>query len=299
MYAKKSNTMRARKGFSLVELLLAVVVLGILSAMLIAAGTASQTKARVSVAMNDLDSFKSATYQMLMTHPDVMKYRDDKPNDSIKKIVEYINAEVDETFQLSVATDFAGESGACAYTTTLRDPWGNPYGLYIYTDTNTSGTTDAAGNTITNGKITYADKAGTDLKESDSCVYLVFASAGKNGTGGPMGIDGANFDATTGEITSAKNMINNSDGIDDLGMIIRILNGSTYPASFGSDTATLGTLKSVQWIYGVPNAATSGICYDYTTGGDKTPTKGGSIDQYPDYNSASAVYTAKVAGTWS
>lgn len=305
MFIKKNKMMRSRKGFSLVELLIAVVVLGILSAMLIAAGTASQNKARVAVAMNDLDSFKNATYKMLMTHPDVMKYRDDKPSDSIKKIVGFINEEVDESFQLSMTSDHAKKSGACAYTTNLRDPWGNPYGVYIYTDTNTSGASDSTGAAIPDHCITYTGSDRNFLKESDSCVYIVFASAGKNGTGGPMGIDGANFNATTGRITAGANMINNSDGIDDLGLIVRILNGSTYTATFGSDTSTLGALKEVQWIYGVPHGTPAGICYDYKTPKKMTASEGGSIDEFPDFNKATetgnagAPYNAKVAGTWA
>ena len=60
-----SATKSPKKGFSLVELLIAVVVLGILSAMVLAAGTASQNKARMSVAQNDLDGIKNSVYQAL------------------------------------------------------------------------------------------------------------------------------------------------------------------------------------------------------------------------------------------
>ena len=87
-----------RKGFSLVELLIAVVVLGILGAMLIAAGTAAQNKARVSVASNDIDSVRNAVYTAFMMKPQVMQYTDNTDNWA-KIVVDNINAELDENWQ--------------------------------------------------------------------------------------------------------------------------------------------------------------------------------------------------------
>ncbi len=286
---------KTRLGFSLVELLIAVVVLGILGAMLIAAGTASQNRARVAVAQNDIDSVKNAVYQALMLHPEVMQMTDSAANNA--KIITYISNEMDEDWQLymcntsntsestdtakapiaaetgcwTTTTNMVASSGAVAQTLNHMDPWGNPYGVYIYTDTMTK---------------EYNDAAGTALDAADSCCYIVICSAGTNGTGGPMGISGdAKTNPSVNNWLDPAKMINNTDGIDDLGVIIRILNGSTTMATFGWDNATLGTLKNYQWVFGKVGTDAKGGTYTRNSSGNMTTAsyaKSGSIDQYPD-----------------
>lgn len=279
----------ARRGFSLVELLIAVVVLGILSAMVLAAGTASQNRARVGVAQNDLDSMKNAAYQALMANPKFMKYSDVTPG-GISAIIDAINLELDEAWQFTPcgvalpegATEEQKKaalsslaSGGVAYTKNQRDPWGSPYSLYVYTDDCTTG---------------YNDATGTPCGNSDSVVTVVIASAGRNGTGVGLGFDGTNVQAgsSTNALDLRTAMVNNTDGIDDMGVIIRNKNGQLLTASFGYDNATLGLLKGVQWVFGVRTSAGTGapafngVYYNYlaATPGNVTPTKGGSIDQF-------------------
>lgn len=260
----------ARSGFSLVELLIAVVVLGILSAMVLAAGTASQNRARVGVAQNDLDSLKNAVYQALMANPKFMKYTDSTIG-AIELVVDAINLELDDAWQFEILDGGSGlKSGAIGYTATQRDPWGSPYCLYIYTDSCTTG---------------YHDESGTPCKESDSVVTVVIASAGRNGTGVGLGANGNNIDAndTTNKLGSRDDMVNNTDGIDDMGVIVRNKNGQLLTATFGYDSASLGLMKGVQWVFGVNPAAgatVSGVYHDYTTGNPATPNKAASIDQF-------------------
>lgn len=259
-----------RKAFSLVEILIAIVVIGILVALSIVAGTSAQNKARLAVARNDLDSMKNSVYQALLTYPEVMRYKDDDTNWATN-LVEYINSELDDSWTLKMVpgNETNTVSGGIAYTETYRDPWGAPYGVYAYTDSHAD---------------VYRDETGAALSDSDSVLYIVIMSAGPNGTGGPMGYDGSNASGTTRDIVSSTAMVNNTDGIDDVGIIIRVLNGSTYYASFGFKDADLGTLEGDQWILGeIGASAQGGIYRDFA--GESSPTSivyAGSLDHIPN-----------------
>lgn len=271
----KKMLKKARAGFSLVELLIAVVVLGILSSMLIAAGTASQSKARMAVAQNDLDSLKNSIYQGMMAHPNMMKMTDGDPQ-TMKTIIDYMNSELDDAWQLELVGT-PQDSGLVAYTKIQKDPWGNPYGLYVFTnDTHTS----------------YLDDTGNPLSASDSCMYIAVVSAGRNGTGGPIGVGGNNLN-TDGSLEATVKGVCNTDGIDDLGVILRIKNGTLMTASFGTDQSTLGTLKDIQWILGRPMGS-GGILYDFngagTSYGQPTDCVAGSIDYVYDVASVNSKY---------
>lgn len=266
---KKMDAKTRRKAFSLIELLVAVVVVGILVALSIVAGAAAQNKARLSVARNDLDSIKNSVYQALLAHPEVMKYRDDTSNWA-SELITFINSELDESWKLAPVPGNEGNavSGGIAYTETYRDPWDSPYGVYAYTDSHAS---------------VYRDETGAQLSDSDSALYIVICSAGSNGTGGPLGFDGTNVTGGTSDIASSTAMVNNSDGIDDVGIVIRVLNGSTYFASFGFDDGDLGNMKDNQWIFGEVGGTQGGVYHDYQ--GESSPTGityAGSLDHIPN-----------------
>lgn len=277
--AKKIIT-KVRAGFSLVELLIAVVVLGILSSMLIAAGTASQSKARMSVAQNDLDSLKNSIYQGMMAHPNIMKMKDSE--ETFKTVIDYMNSELDDAWQLErIGTPV--NSGLVAYSRIHRNPWGNPYGVYVFTnDTHTA----------------YLNEKGEALGAADSCMYIVVASAGRNGTGGPLGVGGANL-TTEGTLETSVKGVCNTDGIDDLGVILRIKNGTLMTASFGTDQSTLGALKDVQWIFGRP-VGSGGHLYDFTGAGTEhnqpANAVAGSIDFVYDATMVEKMYATNTSG---
>lgn len=283
----KKFVTKVRKGFSLVELLIAVVVLGILGAMLIAAGTAAQNKARVSVASNDIDSVRNAVYTAFMMKPNVMQYTDDTTNWA-QIVVDNINTELDENWQWELLPEVKNApqgkpaSGPIAQTPRMRDPWKNPYTMYIYTDSFTTTYDDETSQGATKKK----------LPPSDSVMYVVIASAGPNGTGVGMGMNGdIALDTTTGIAIdgSRQNMVNNTDGVDDLGVVLRIRNGSTTQATFGWDAAQLGTLKDTIWVFCGKAGGDKTVVGKYTTKsgssialqGEGYPN-GSSLDTFPN-----------------
>lgn len=274
---------KVRKGFSLVELLIAVVVLGILGAMLLAAGTAAQTKARVAVASNDIDSVRNAVYTAFTMKTSFMQMHDNAT--TFQAIVEAVNAELDENWEWEPigGTAYPAQSGAIAQTKMQRDPWGNPYTMYVYTDDHT--TKYAAGRGEL-GASDYDAQMNNHMTPADSCIYLVIASAGPNGTGVGMGSDGQNgFSGTTATQAAC---VNNTDGIDDIGVVIRMLNGSTTMATFGWASAALGTLEFCNW-YFCGNDSTP-VAGKWTklenTGGvselTTAPTYGSSLELFPN-----------------
>lgn len=281
MTRQKCGEKKYRRGVTLVELLGVMAVVAILAAIAIGGITAARDSANETTVQSDIRTYQMAVQQALVQHPEIMKFTATKPANGVEVLVGYINDQIEEQWKFEVLTG-ATDSGGVAGSAIKRDAWGNPYGLYIYFD-------DKAP--------TYNDKTGAPLNDSNSCVYIVIVSAGKNSTGGPVGVTGDNYDATTRKIVSATAMVNNTDGKDDIGTIIRVLNGDIYTASFGVDKTTLGKLKNIQWIYGVP-ASTGGVNYDFTAESNKSASAAGSIDQY--YDESAVVAAAKqLFGTWS
>lgn len=278
---EKQIWMKKRRGMTLLELLGVMAVIAIISVISVGGITAARDSANETSVSSDIRTYQMAVQQVLVQHPEVMKYIATKPTNAVEQFTQMLNSQMESSWQFDVLSGNT-DSGGIGGSSIKRDAWGNPYGLYIYFD-------DKAP--------TYTDKTGTALKDSDSCVYIVICSAGKNSTGGPMGADGNNFDAGTRKIISAAEMVNNTDGVDDIGVIVRILNGDVYAATFGVDKATLGKLDDMNWIFGVPSA-TGGKCYDFANVADKTAITGGSLDVYYDSLTLASI-TGGVVGTWS
>ena len=270
-----------RRGSTLVELLGVMAVIAIISVIAVGGITAARDSANETSVQSDIRTFQTSIQQVLVQHPEIMKFTATNPTNAADLFVSYLNDQVEEQWAFERLTGNA-DSGGIAGTSIKRDAWGNPYGLYIYFDTNAT---------------TYTTREGTPLKDTDSCVNIAVVSAGKNSTGGPTGINGSNINQENRKLVSASEMVNNTDGVDDLGVIVRVLNGDVYTATFGLDKTTLGSLEDMQWIYGKPSA-TGGICYDFVAGTPKTATTAGSVDKYYDNLQVDSA-NQTLFGTWS
>ncbi|MBQ7577738.1 MAG: type II secretion system protein [Synergistaceae bacterium] len=67
---KKDN--KSRKGFTLVELLIVIVVIGILSAMMMLSSTEAMSSARAAKIISDLRNLKTAVIAWYVDHPDLV-----------------------------------------------------------------------------------------------------------------------------------------------------------------------------------------------------------------------------------
>lgn len=130
---------KARKGFSLIELLVAIVVLAILGAITITAGTAAQRRARVTSAMTVFDNYRLAFNTAVMDHPGLVTDREDAwvapdgtgtgalytSKESFDRLVGYMNRSLSLDLQLTWNADGYYESSG-------NDPWGGKYVLLEY-----------------------------------------------------------------------------------------------------------------------------------------------------------------------
>lgn len=270
---ESDNAEKKRKlhGFNMMELVFGMVILAILMAIAVGGALSARDQAQLTSVQNDLKVYESSIRQMLVQYPNIMKYST-KTSSNGKNvsaiILEKLNSSLEQEWHFSGEFKTAGgstpQNGAIAYTTTKRDAWGNPYGLYIYTDDLTS---------------TYIGKDGKPLKDDSSQFYFVVASAGKNSSGVIMGSDGTNFDEETNKIDSQAKAVNNTDGIDDVGLIVRILNSDVASSTFGFKTATLGDMSNIRWIFGVPKDTKGTVVGEYSVSNSDT-LKSASIDQY-------------------
>lgn len=272
---------KAKKGSTLVELIGVMIVIAIIAAIAIGGIIAARDRANVTNTQSDLRTYENAAKQVMMAYPDIMKYKDGVTVS--KDVIDLLNNQLETEWQFTGLTNNAG-SGAIGYSTIKRDAWDMPYALYLYTDTQTT---------------KYADKtkAAAQYKDEDSVVYLVIASAGKNSTGVGVGKTGDNIKDDDNKINAQNAMINNTDGIDDMGLIVRIYNGDVYSATFGFEGATLGQLKGINWIFGKTTDTTYGIYYDAEAKAEQTVTLATSLDVYK--NEAALAGASGELGQWS
>lgn len=129
----------SKRGFSLIELLVAIVVLGVLSTMLINSGIAAQKRARLTSALTVLEDYESAFSTVCMTHPGIMMDRKDawvgadgtengEHYSTIKamgRVISYMNEVLEGSSQFILSSD------GLRYESRGEDPWG---GKFIITE---------------------------------------------------------------------------------------------------------------------------------------------------------------------
>lgn len=120
------------KGFSLVELLIAIVVLGILAGMLINSGVSAQRKARITAAMTVLRDYDAAFSTACLTHPGLMSDRAEAWGDdgtgyttkaAMERVVGYMNDSLEPSSQLR------WDDTNQRYESVGDDPWGGKFVL--------------------------------------------------------------------------------------------------------------------------------------------------------------------------
>ena len=274
-----------RRGSTMIELLFVLVVVILIMGYNSSSLSQAPEKAKQTGAQNDLRSYSTAIQQTLIIHPELARFSTGNPTNAAERVVSFVNENLDSQWHFQTVPN-AGGSGFIGMSKIKRDPWSNAYALYVYFDEKTP---------------TYTDIDGNAWIDDVTSVTFVVMSAGSNLSGGPAGANGVNVDLNTNLFLDAKDSIHNTDGVDDCGVIIRIKDGDVATATFGTDNTTLGSLKDVQWILGIPAAADYGKLYDFGTSAAKTGTVAGSIDQYynSDVTNAAAKTNDGVIGTWS
>jgi len=127
---------RARKGFTLVEILIVVVILGILAAIVIPQFSQASTDAKLSSLQSNLQSIRSAIALYKIQH-----------NDTVPAAADFNDAMLEKTL-LDGTVDAAGEYGPYLQVGVPNNPFtnGNAIGtdwLYAPADTNADGTLDS------------------------------------------------------------------------------------------------------------------------------------------------------------
>lgn len=136
MQKQSHHSVSTKVGFSLVELLIAVVVLAILTGLVLNSGSAAQRKARITTAMTALENYNSAFSTVVLNHPGIMMDREDAWGDdgssyttsvAMARLVSSMNELLDNNLKLVPS---GAEGGA--YRSTATDPWGGYYVLMEY-----------------------------------------------------------------------------------------------------------------------------------------------------------------------
>lgn len=264
---KKWLFKKNKKGVSPVTVIFYVALAAILGATVVSSFTSALRKTNLGAVQDDMRLLEESLSMHLFSNPAEGRLLDKAG--TFSDLIRSINIDMDPTlrFEESAVSESQSTSGGVTYTSQLRDPWGNPYGIYIFTNTH---------------KDAFNISDGAEPTSTDTIMYIAIVSAGNNGVGGPMGVDGSN----TVENFDSSKMVLNTDGTDDCGMIIRVWNNSIASAIFGPDNSTLGSLTDIQWVLGASptGAPLNGEYFDFEAGTapSAAPTQAGSIDQYYD-----------------
>lgn len=89
---KKSNRSIKRKGFTLVELLIVIVVIGILSAMMMLSSTEAVTSAKASNIVSNLRNLKTAALALYVDSLDAYSVTTGYDNPNITQVIKYMSS---------------------------------------------------------------------------------------------------------------------------------------------------------------------------------------------------------------
>lgn len=128
---------KKRKGFSLIELLVAIVVLAILGTITITAGSSAQRRARVTAAMTVFDDYKNAFNTAILSHAGLVTDPEDAWKESITGGTAYSSknsyARLVKNMNDSLSPDLKLVWNDAGYWESAgSDPWGGKYIMLEY-----------------------------------------------------------------------------------------------------------------------------------------------------------------------
>lgn len=263
-FAEQSKQrIKRRKGDVLINALIGIAITAVVGVAGFSVMGPAMQKANDHKLRTTLETYTTAVQNIIISNANVCRFTASNPSNAADQLIDLLNQELADDDKITrVAGN--GDSGLVGYTKRNLDPYKNPYGVYIY----------------------WADKGTTYRKNdtenygvSDSVINICLVSAGPNGTGGPAGVDGLNITQDTKEVVSPAAAVNNTDGLDDRGLIIQVANGSASAQYFGMSKTGVGALTTKQWVLGIPSP-TGGVNYNFFTSTMATATASGSIAKY-------------------
>lgn len=142
---------KKKKGFSLAEVIVTVMIVGVLMSTVFIGGSKAVNDARKTGVVRDLQHFDAAVTTALFDHPEAAAIKNNNPTGILARLIETINGYLDSNEQIQNPTialtteDGRGSisifpttanSGAYAiFASGKEDPWGNPY-YFIFDSSN-------------------------------------------------------------------------------------------------------------------------------------------------------------------
>ena len=139
---------KERKGFTLQELVIVIIIIAILALAVFAGGSAAIRKAKISRATSDLHNFDVALQTYMFSNRDPVKLTVLSPKEDFNKVVDGLNPFLPMGYTLKSVTlptsgnIFSTLSFLNVYESEKKDPWDNPYYFLIDPTARNAGETE-------------------------------------------------------------------------------------------------------------------------------------------------------------